>query len=398
MNINEAQALNKLIVNNNDFEMLNAKLNIFNPFKVLKIDSMEIRHSNIISWLLDPNGNHALGDKFLKKILSEIILISENTNFGKSPMEIYSGDFQDTQIYREWNHIDIMAVSEKNKTVLVIENKIYSTEHDDQLIRYLKIVNCKFKDYDIIPVYLTLEGSKATSSQDWTTFDYGSIYKILKNIINLYKDNLNDKIIDFINYYLKTLEDLTMQDEEIINLCKTIYSKNKEAIDLIIKYGKQSALLAAGEEFINRNKNILNVSGNSNLFEFIPKEFLGKVPEISGKYGTYDNYSIQFYFIKDSNKLSLNLEIAPFDDIEMRKGFIKYLKDNDLFTISDQALSQKNTKIFSKKEEINDWDDQNLILNVMEYLYNNKAKEATENIIKAINNFSWEFNTDKHTS
>lgn len=68
--------LNKLIVNNKEFEMLNAKLNIFNPFKVLKIDTFKIRHSNVVAWLLSPNGNHGLGDKVLKKVLSKIILKS----------------------------------------------------------------------------------------------------------------------------------------------------------------------------------------------------------------------------------------------------------------------------------------------------------------------------------
>ncbi|WP_066019784.1 MULTISPECIES: PD-(D/E)XK nuclease family protein [Clostridium] len=67
--------------------MLNAKLNIFNPFKVLKIDTFEIRNSNVISWLLSPNGNHGLEDKVLKKVLSEIILKSENVDIKKSAME-----------------------------------------------------------------------------------------------------------------------------------------------------------------------------------------------------------------------------------------------------------------------------------------------------------------------
>lgn len=67
--------------------MLNAKLNIFNPFKVLKINTFEIRHSNVIAWLLSPNGNHGLEDKVLKKVLSGIILKSENVNIKKSAME-----------------------------------------------------------------------------------------------------------------------------------------------------------------------------------------------------------------------------------------------------------------------------------------------------------------------
>lgn len=384
-------ALNKLIVNNKEFEMLNAKLNIFNPFKVLKIDTFEIRHSNVIAWLLSPNGNHGLEDKVLKKVLSEIILKSQNVDIKKSAMEIYLGDFLDTVIFREWNHIDIMAVSEKNKIVLLIENKIYSSEHDNQLTRYLCRVKEEYDGYDIIPVYLTLEGDNTIDDDKWETFDYGSIYRILKNLIKLYKDNLNDKIIDFIGYYLKTLEDITMQDEEVVNLCKMIYNKNKEAIDLIIKYGKQSAMLAAGEEFVEKNKNIINTSSNNNVFVFIPKEFIGRVPEIKNKNSTYDNHYIEFYFSNDlnTNKLWLYLEIEPFDNTEIRLRFMEYLKKENLFKIPEKALTTKSkyTKIYSESLTIKDWDDKDLIFNAMKELYENRAKESKDKIVKAVNKF-----------
>ena len=46
------------VINNRDFEELNRKFNAFNPLKVLNVDSFEIRHSNVISWLLDTNGKN----------------------------------------------------------------------------------------------------------------------------------------------------------------------------------------------------------------------------------------------------------------------------------------------------------------------------------------------------
>jgi hypothetical protein len=44
-----------------EFDKLHSKFNRFNPFKILRVDKFEIRHSNVISWLLDPSGNHNLG-------------------------------------------------------------------------------------------------------------------------------------------------------------------------------------------------------------------------------------------------------------------------------------------------------------------------------------------------
>lgn len=37
----------------------------FNIFDVLKISRTEIRHSNVLAWLLDANENHGLGDMFI---------------------------------------------------------------------------------------------------------------------------------------------------------------------------------------------------------------------------------------------------------------------------------------------------------------------------------------------
>ena len=36
-----------------------------NIFDVLKVTNAEIRHSNILAWLLDPNENHGIGDSLL---------------------------------------------------------------------------------------------------------------------------------------------------------------------------------------------------------------------------------------------------------------------------------------------------------------------------------------------
>ena len=39
----------------------------FNIFDVLKISRTEIRHSNVLAWLLDANENHGLGDMFIRE-------------------------------------------------------------------------------------------------------------------------------------------------------------------------------------------------------------------------------------------------------------------------------------------------------------------------------------------
>ncbi|MYL34308.1 hypothetical protein GLW08_10550 [Pontibacillus yanchengensis] len=59
--------ISRFLSNNELLFELNSSLREFNPFKVLKVDQYEIRHSNMLAWLLDPKENHDIGDLFLKK-------------------------------------------------------------------------------------------------------------------------------------------------------------------------------------------------------------------------------------------------------------------------------------------------------------------------------------------
>jgi hypothetical protein len=97
--------LNKFIINNVKLDRLESKLNKFNPLKVLKVDEYEIRHSNMLAWLLDPSENHGLGEEFFKKFLGEVILLNENMDLDISILDIYLKNFHDIQISREWNSI-----------------------------------------------------------------------------------------------------------------------------------------------------------------------------------------------------------------------------------------------------------------------------------------------------
>ncbi|KHD84257.1 hypothetical protein NG54_16665, partial [Heyndrickxia ginsengihumi] len=66
--------------NDATFQQLNQQVNSFNTLKILKLENHEIRHSNILAWLLNPKENHSLHDYFLRKMIEHLILIEENSN------------------------------------------------------------------------------------------------------------------------------------------------------------------------------------------------------------------------------------------------------------------------------------------------------------------------------
>src|SRR5690554_5777028 len=96
--------------------------NKFNIFETLKITNTEIRHSNVLGWLLDPRENHNLKGRFLKNFIEDINELAEQG------LDLEVIDYDSFEVRREWKNIDILVVSKKCKFLLVVENKIWSDE------------------------------------------------------------------------------------------------------------------------------------------------------------------------------------------------------------------------------------------------------------------------------
>jgi len=224
--------LHKFIANNYALENLEAKLNEFNPLKILKVDQYEIRHSNVISWLLTPNANHNLDNSFLKKFLAEVIINNESLETSLTVFDAQDISYHDFEIQREWNDIDIFLVNHTNNLCIIIENKIFAKESTDQLKKYYNKVKKEYSDFDIIPVFLTIDNTLPSDNR-YGVISYKEILHMLKFITSIKKENISRKVYDFITYYLGILEILTMEDKEIKKLCKKIYKEHKEALDLI---------------------------------------------------------------------------------------------------------------------------------------------------------------------
>jgi len=85
-------------------------------------------------------------------------------------------------VFREWQNIDILALDESHQLAIIIENKIDSGEHSDQLERYRQIVVRYYPNWHIIGLYLTPDG-EAPSDETYLPIDYGFISDLLNDLI-----------------------------------------------------------------------------------------------------------------------------------------------------------------------------------------------------------------------
>ncbi len=201
----------------------------FNIFDVLKVSRTEIRHSNILAWLLDTSENHGLGDAFIKGIIQRIVENDEENCY--DIFELLLLDYNSVIVCREWKNIDLLLVSEKEQMVIAIENKIGSHEHDDQLNRYRKILEDEYPEFQRIYIYLTPDGEEPSDAKNWSILTYTDVVEILESIKE--RESFLPEVELLISNYIDTLRRDIVEDERLIQICNKIYQKHKRALDLI---------------------------------------------------------------------------------------------------------------------------------------------------------------------
>lgn len=220
----------------NDFKKLSEIKDEVNIFKIINMVDKEAMHSNILAWLFNPYENHNLNDKAVKGLLMQL---SEND---AEYINLLLLNYSDLEVYREYTidncrRIDILMESRNNKVILIIENKIWSGEGDNQLEDYKKYIDEKYIDYSRIFLYLTPENEIKEKYKDYTHITYNTIYKIINNI--LHDNQIKLEIRALLKQYKEIIRRNIMGnvDKEMIDLCRKLYVEHKEALDKIMQYG-----------------------------------------------------------------------------------------------------------------------------------------------------------------
>lgn len=139
----------------------------FNIFKVLNLSYDEVRlHSAFICELLNISGSHGLKDKFFKEflkiVIAPIISISQTVTDIKfdGSLEIFKEKYIGEKTKDSGGRIDILIEDKINNSAIIIENKIYAREQENQLLRYNNFGSKHYKKFLLL--YLTLEGNDAS--------------------------------------------------------------------------------------------------------------------------------------------------------------------------------------------------------------------------------------------
>ncbi len=210
------------LADDTNLRRLDELLKEFNIFEALGVVRQELRHSDFLRYLLDPNEGHRLKDTFAKRLLRELGL-----------SDLANQDLSQSQVQREWADIDILLTDEQNRLVIIVENKIDTVEHSEQLQKYLRTIRShpRYKDWRIVALYLTPLRA-APSDSGYLAVGYAQICVVLESIAK----NASQDMQVAIRHYTQAVRRHIVGDSEEIRLSRDIYRKHKRALDFIYTY------------------------------------------------------------------------------------------------------------------------------------------------------------------
>ena len=377
------QELEALFVNNVALQSIEAYLSRFNPIRVMKMEGMEIRHSAILAWLLNPKETHGLGDHFLRAFLSEALKGSS----GKRPnaLQISQSDMRDADVRCEWNNIDIFVLSPQNRWAFIIENKVRSTQHSGQLAKYRNRIIELFRaqdsssevtaTVDISGIFLTLR-EEVAEDDEYTSIRYEKICYFLKHYLELEAYLLSPEVTTFLTHYLQILEEMTgmsKERSEMENLARQLYRDHKKVLDFVVEHGSGSDFALAVHRIFGENPQrgeIVNIDGcelmyfglSKSLVSFLPAHWREELDRIKLTWSGCESWWAGYPLIawvdmrpsEDGAKghLRLTAEVGPISNYKVRKGIINAIRaaasEKELGRIQFQAGASDERRLFSR--------------------------------------------------
>lgn len=287
----EERALTDLVMNSKELIALEARLSRFNVFRVLRAAQHEIRHSNMLAWLFDPDESHGLSDLFLRRWLMQVVHDAGPADAAgplPSPIEIDALSIDYVEVEREHEGIDLLVSLKTTRGqtwVICIENKVESTQHSNQLTKYRGYVERRFSSAARRLFIFLTKNEEDPEDPSFITSSYTTIERVLGGCIKERKSVIRPEPRLLLEQYRELLGEDFVDEGRTALLARQIYQKHRKAIDVILKYREDAISIATAtmEDVLRTNFEGLAVSlgtRNKGYVRFLPPEWA--IPENAG--------------------------------------------------------------------------------------------------------------------
>lgn len=349
MSHDDREALEQFLIGNHDLARLENVLGEFNLFEALGTVRQELRHSDFLSFLMDPQQTHGLGEDFLTTLLQKVVQSAEVEALPVSAVELYLWDMTGTTVQREWRNIDILLLNEERRLAVAIENKVGSGEHSDQLARYTRLIKERFQGWNVLGIFLSPEG-EAASRKEWVPVCYGTVGGVVREILERRSSAIGEEVRIALRHYLQLLERHVVTESEIAELCRQIYRKHRRALDLIFEHRPDAT--AAVSEYLEgmlaETPAVLPDQSSKSYVRFTLPDW--EVPALKqGQGWTKTGRMLLFEFVVDYRGLFLHLVIGP-GPAEVRKALFDCAMRSKVLNPSSKQLHKNWNDIWPNQK------------------------------------------------
>lgn len=322
----------------------------FNIFEAIGFVGQEVKHSHFMAFLLDPEQNHNLGDGFLRKMLEKASATSEAASLSKAFEDISNRNTEQTavrtEVYTDDGRIDILLLNEVGSWAIIIENKIWSSEHSDQLDRYYQFVKKDHPDWQLLGIYLTPYGD-APSHGAYSPFNYRIVCQAIDEITEDQKPTLTPDIRMAMEHYTAMLRRNILGDSEVSRLCREMYHKHRKALHAISNNlsVSQQAVHKLLKNLVKESPSLAYGYRENDLFEdwvvFDHREWDVPALRVGNRYQN-SRRLLYFVFYSDlTENLEIWLELGP-GDADARSRLL--------------AIAHKNPTVFNEvPDSLSEW-------------------------------------------
>lgn len=341
------------------FQKLHTILNRFNIFSALNIEHVEIRHSNVLAWLLNPQESHGLKNFPLSYFLT--LLKGEKCTVKSALVK------REAKLGKK-GQIDLL-LDLSNGEILAIENKIYSREGKNQLRKYRDILEKTYKNKIIHFLFLTPVGSSYETDDKgkWTPRSYEIIVNLLEEVLK--RNDLNKGVKIFLEHYMDIIKrEVLMETQDIEQLCTDLYSHYADVFNAVMEY-KQDGQTQLKNYLIDSLKNnwkkefVLDRAFKNSITFYMKN--LEHIPclEIDDEvmYGGWKQpkNALTFEFKVQSGKLILKLMILKTKN-DFKEFLLNQIKSHNIF----KKVKTGDKWLTVWQESILDWEKYDTVLEI----------------------------------
>lgn len=269
-------------------------------------------------------------------------------------------NLENAEVRREWRNIDILVHDQANQLVVIIENKISSGEHSNQLQRYYEIVQGTFPDAEhVIAIFLTPEGD-VPSDEQYLPMSYDTVAEVAEMALKAQSSTLGPDVRTLMAHYLTMLRRHIVSESEIGELARKIYSRHQRALDLIFEHRPDLQLQISEYlmDLIRQTPGLLLDHCSKTSIRFIPQRVAAYPALLRGEGWTSSKRVVLFEFWNGPDRLVLKLVIGPGDQQVRQKLYEMSATDRGLFQRRGGTLYPKWTQIYAVNVLVpKDYDD-----------------------------------------